>query len=542
MALRLTPLLQQLTIQTKSLELKRLDLSGDSEFVWAQRQLCEEIERQYNARKPVRIIVLKARQLGISTATEGVIFNWSFIQPGTNSLIIAHETGSSRGLFEMTKRYWETWPFRDVYTQKYSTRSELSWVETRSHIKVATAKNLASGRGSTLHAVHASECAFYADAETLMTGLNQTIPDLHGTIVVLESTANGVGNWFHKEWLKATEGESDYVPLFFPWWKHKEYSFATTLSVKSELDADERRLLIMGATYEHIAWRRWAIINKANGDLDNFMQEYPATPDEAFITSGRPIFSHTRLRECYAYEPGHRGYFTDLQDGTVRFNHDRSGNMRIFRRPDPRDKRQDRYFVAGDPSKVISGDPACIQVINRATFEQVAVWHGRVDPITLGNEMVRIGKYFNWATLCPEVEGGGQATIATILTQNYPNVWMHRSADRVTKGFSLFGWSTNYQRKNWCIGTLQRMVIDHSITIHDVITYNQMVNYSELDNGDWGNSDPDVHDDAVMAYAIGVTASRTEPFTADLAPYPSLAHELIEQEYSFEFDDGSGVR
>ena len=155
--------------------------------------------------------------------------------------------------------------------------------------------------------------------------------------------------------------------------------------------------------------------------------------------------------------------------------------------------------------------------------------------------MVRIGKFYNWATLCPEVEGGGQATIATILNLNYPHVWMHRQPDRVSRGFSLFGWSTNYQRKNWCIGTLQRMIIDHSITIHDVITYDQMVNYSEMDNGDWGNSDPDVHDDAVMAFAIGVTASRTEPFTADVAPYPSLIHELVEQEYAgMGFDDGAG--
>jgi len=360
-------------------------MSNDSEFAWAQRRFCQEVENQYNAGKPVRIIVLKARQLGISTATEGIIFNWSFLHPGANSLVIAHESDSSRGLFEMTKRYWDTWPFKSAFKQRYNTRSELSWEDTGSHIKVATAKNMTTGRSSTLHAVHASECAFYPDAETLWTGLNQTIPNVHGSLVVLESTANGIGNWFHKEWLKAEQGESDFVPLFFPWWKHHEYSVATTICTKAELDADEIRLLQMGATYEHLAWRRWAIINKANGDLDMFMQEYPATPEEAFITSGRPIFSHTRLKECFVKEQGHRGYFSDVQDGTVRFNPDRSGNLRIFRRPAPHDRRQDRYFVSGDPSKVISGDPACIQVINRATFEQVAVWHGRVDPITLGH-------------------------------------------------------------------------------------------------------------------------------------------------------------
>ena len=187
-------MLRELTIQTKGLTTEKFPI--DDSFAWAQRQFCTAVEDQYNNGKPVRVIVLKARQLGISTATEAILFNWGFIHHGTNGLVIAHESEASGGLFEKTKMYWDTWPFRPYYTLKYATRRELSWVETRSHIKVATAKNVASGRGSTLHAVHASECAFYNDPETLMVGLNQTIPDKHGTIVVLESTANGVGNWF----------------------------------------------------------------------------------------------------------------------------------------------------------------------------------------------------------------------------------------------------------------------------------------------------------------------------------------------------------
>lgn len=527
--LRLAPLLRELTIQTKGLTTEKFPI--DDAFAWAQRQFVKTVEDEYNAGKPVRVIILKARQLGISTATEGIIFNWSFIHPGTNGLVIAHESEASGGLFEKTKLYWDTWPFRPYYTLKYATRRELQWVETRSHIKVATAKNVASGRGSTLHAVHASECAFYNDPETLMVGLNQTIPNKHGTIVVLESTANGVGNWFHRTWQEAEHGESEYLPLFFPWYLHPEYEFPTTLNIRSELDTDERQLLKLGASYENLAWRRWAITNRANGDLDYFMQEYPSTPAEAFITTGRPIFSYTRLRDCYEEQRGFRGFLHDLPSGRVKFLSDQSGNFTIFKAPKPGDDRQDRYFVAGDPSFSVVGDPACIQVINRKTFEQVAVWHGRIDPMSFGDEMIRVGKFYNHATLCPEVEGGGQAAIATIINRGYPHIWMHRNPDRIPKGFSAFGWSSNWQRKAWAIGTLSRMVIDRSVRIHDLKTYDQLRDYVVRPNGDWGNSNPDIHDDAVMSLAIAVTASRVEGPFIDEDDDRKTFHSIVDQEW-----------
>jgi hypothetical protein len=528
--LALRPLLNQLTIKTKDLEFKRLTIDhGD--YAWSQSPFVSEIERQYNAGKPVRIITLKARQLGISTATEGVMFLWGFMHPGTNGLVMAHETTPAGELFEMTKLYWETWPYKSAYTLKSETKSTLHWSETRSRLRIATAKNIQSGRASTLHAVHASEVAFYPDPETLMLGLNQTIPDRHGTFVVLESTANGVGNWFHDKWEEAEEGGNDYIPMFFPWFRHPEYRMMTTLTIKSELTAEERQLMRIGATYENIAWRRWAIISKAGGDLSLFMQEYPSTPEEAFITTGRPIFDALKLRDCFVEEKGHRGNLIDDPRGRVVFVPDPNGRVTIFRKPKANDSRWDRYFVSGDPSESIQGDPACAQVINRQTLEQVAVWHGRVNPIHFGFEMMRLGKFYNNAMLCPEVEGGGQATVATILTRNYPNVWTDKRADRLKGSFNVYGWSTNYQRKRWSVGTLQRLVLDGSITIHDRITYNQLRNYVEHDNGYWGNSDSTIHDDSVMALSIGVTASETEgPFTAD-APEGSVIHDIYAQEF-----------
>ena len=533
--LQMSPLLKTLTIKTKDLEFRPLDLFyihpeyGD--FGWAQRRFVHQVEKTYNEGKPVRILTLKARQLGISTVTEAILFLWGFIHHGTNGLVMAHEQTASLELFEMTKLYWDRWDFKNAYTLLSQTKQNFHWAETRSRLRVATARNIQSGRASTLHAVHASEVAFYPDPATLMLGLSQTIPSRHGTIVVLESTANGFGNWFYDEWCSAEEGASDYIPLFFPWFKHPEYRSHTTLTTKSELTADERQLLRIGATLENIAWRRWAIINLARGDLQLFMQEYPSTPEEAFITTGRPIFDHLKLRAAFKHEDGIIGRFIEDKFGTVKFQQDISGNWTIFRKPKKGDTRTDRYFCSGDPSETIAGDPACAQVINRQTLEQVAVYHGRVNPMHFADEMMLAGKFYNECMLCPEVEGGGQASVARILTRNYPNVWLDKRADRVSSSFNVFGWSTNYNRKRWCIGTLQRTIIDGSLTIHDRKTYNQLRNYVEDDSGYWGNADKEMHDDAVMALAIGVVASEQEgPFTAD-PPERSPIHDLYAQEF-----------
>jgi hypothetical protein len=347
-----------------------------------------------------------------------------------------------------------------------------------------------------------------------MTGLNQTIPNEHGTLVILESTANGTGNWWHEQWQAAEEGDSDFIPLFFPWYKHYEYKRYTNLSIKSELTAEERRMLKLGASFENIEWYRWALYNKADGDLNKLMQEYPTTPEDAFIATGQPIFPKTLSRECFVPIESWTGFLADTDTGKgVRFVQEPSGNLTVFKAPN-KDNRSDRYFISGDPSMTVEGDPACMQVINRETYEQVAVWHGRIDPISFGFEMMRVGKYYNMAMLCPEVEGGGQATIATIITHNYPNIWMHRWADKAPGKLSVsHGWATNFQRKSWAIGTLKKRIIDKSILIHDRKTYNQLLDYVVRDDGSWGNSDHATHDDAVMALAIAVTGSETEgPF------------------------------
>ena len=509
--LNLRPFLSGLTIQDRDSG-EYIAYDPSSEFGWAQMELIDEVERQYNAGKPVRIIVLKARQLGISTISAGLVFLWSFIRKGTTGLIIAHESDISQSLFEKTQINWENWPFAPLYTAKNMSMNRMTWAETRSSIKIASAKNVKSGRGRTIHILHGSECAYWDEAETLMVGLNQTIPRSHGTIVIMESTANGVGGWFYEEWHKAVAGESDFIPLFFPWFRHYQYSMQNYTVDERRLSRAESHLLKLGATLDNLEWRRWALKNLCHNDEEYFKQEYPATPEEAFLTSGQGVFPPYTVQECYEQKKGARGEIILTPSGRYEFRSSPSGPFTMFRSPSS-DKDWGQYVVAGDPTHTTIGDRACIQVLSARTFEQVGVWHGHIDPINFADELMKLGYFYNTALVNTEVDGPGYATVGRLTSMGYPRLWQHRWADKAPGKISTvnLGWLSNYQRKHWAIGMLKWIFSEKSISIHDPETYKQLLDYAVLNElGTMGNANPKGYDDAVMALAIAVITAMTD--------------------------------
>lgn len=514
----LAPMVRQLYIKDKAMRIRRLEPN------WAQYRYLDLAERQLATTGRIRIIVLKARQLGISTITEALGFKLSFVFPGYKTLVVAHEIPASQNLLEMTHRYWETYPYRPLHTPKMLSRNEIGWVDTGSSMKVATAGNKATGRSSTTHFLHASEVGFWPEARTTMLGLRQAIPDTFGTAIVMESTANGRGNYFHQQWQLAEEGETEFIPLFLPWHEHPEYRgsvIGIRPSIAGRPSEDERILRKMGVDDDRLAWRRWAIINKCDGDLLNFMQEYPSTPEEAFIASGMNVFPAEHLRACFKPETGVKGLLLGDRD-SAEFKAAADGPLTLFRTPvDNRD--WGKYMVAGDPTKTTRGDYAVAQVLNRRTMEQVAVWRGRLDPVSFADELYKLGKYFNDAEVTTEIEGPGYSTIGKLLGMNYPNVWQRQNqADKSPGAMTrdTHGWSTTMQTKQLAIGWLLRLVVEHSTTIHDRKTYDEMSNYVTLDNGGYGNAEDEEHDDTVMSYAIGVVCHQMSP------PLPAYGQEL----------------
>lgn len=499
--MNLLPLVKRLSVVDKNATLIPLVPN------WAQLAFLDEVGRQMNAGKPVRIIVLKARQLGMSTITEAILFSMAFIYNRMKGLVVAHEVDSGQHLLSMTDTYWQTYPFKHLYTPKYQSRNEMAWKETGSSLRVATARNAKAGRGRTLHALHASEVAFWEDPEKTMLGLRQTVPHLPGTFICIESTANGVGNWFYNTWMAAEQGDIDYVPLFFPWHLHPEYqasAFNLPYNNLGNLDSEERALRAMGISDDRMAWRRWAVKNLADGDVNKFHQEYPTTAEEAFVATGTNVFPVGKLREVYEHMEGRTGRL--VRDGDmVRFQADVSGPLRVFRMP-AKDLDWGVYFVAGDPTHTTRGDYACAQVISRRTLEQVAVYRARLDPGSFAEELAKIGKYYNTAMISSEVEGPGYATISRLIGLDYPSMWFNRVADTTPgKTTDHYGWRTTAKSKNLAIGWLLKMVVDQDIKIHDRQTFSEMRDYITLSDGGYGPAAGGGYDDTVMAMAIAVT-------------------------------------
>lgn len=502
---------------------------------WAQREVVETIERQYRAKEPCRIIVLKARQLGISTLAEGVLFLWALLHHNTNSCVVAHERDSSEDLFDKTKLYYETFPFKSTFPTRYSSRKQMTFEGTGSNIWVLTADNIASGRGRTIHCLHASEVGFWKEPTEAMLALQQTMPNLPGTVQIIESTANGIGNWFESAWSKAKAGDNDYIPLFFPWWREPNYipcegSFCLDGSCPrcreatgalGRLDDDEKDLVRLGCDRTHLAWRRGAIDNKCFGSIDLFHQEYPATDTEAFLAEGVNAFPEPMLRACY--EPLAGARFRLVKDetviGGVRAIPDGRGPLRIFRMPSS-DQNWGQYFVGADPCHgIMDGDNAAAHVINRHNKEQVAVWHGKINPIDFADELAKLGAFYNYAMIAPEVDGPGYATVGRLVSI-YPKIWQHRNVDRTVDrqiSTSVLGWSTNWKRKQWAINKLAETFEKGQIVLHDETTFQELRVYTFYGANGYGDvygpakGGDFSHDDLVMSLAITMLCESTEP-------------------------------
>lgn len=266
-----------LKIRTKASETLPFNLNR------VQNYIHQRLEEQREKTGRVRAIILKGRQQGCSTYVEGR-FYWRVTHtPGARAFILTHEQAATDNLFDMVSRYHENCPSQVKPRTGASSAKELSFDRLDSGYKVGTAGTKAVGRSSTFQLFHGSEVAFWPNAQDHAAGVLQAVPDEAGTEVILESTANGIGNYYHTQWQDAEAGLSDFIAVFIPWYWQEEYSREPgenfTLST-DEVKYQEEYGLNLG----QIAWRRAKIIELGSGGL--FRQEYPATAAEAFQSSG----------------------------------------------------------------------------------------------------------------------------------------------------------------------------------------------------------------------------------------------------------------
>ncbi len=501
-----------------------------------QHRLLESVQADLTAGKPVRKRILKARQMGFSTMVEAIQFTMAFLIPRYKALVVSHEKESSEHLLSMCSTYWEHFFAAPFFTTNSTARNRLSWAETKSLMTITTANSVGPARSRTLNSVHGSEVAFWTDPETLLTGLNQALPRTNPlTFFFQESTANGVGNWWHRACNAAMRGEDDYDFLFYGWWEHPEYMASqigrgNMLTGPLILQDDEERALVKFLrargfderdVHDKMMWRRVYIATECLGDIEKFHQEYPTTPEEAFVASGRNIFPIEYLRSVYRPRVPVTGDLHPEPNGGVRFVPDppgtiKGGPLAVYAYPGERMIAD--YVIGGDGGWTAGGDYACAQVLNRETWEQVATFREKLDANTFGEKMVLLGRYYNNALLVPEANRAGGATIGAIRARGYNNLFVHTKAAAV-RGMpdNMYGWTTNETTKQEVISNMQKALYDahqpHNrdrglgLLIRDKATYTEMKEYVKLEGrGGIGNSDGTDHDDTVMALGIALTA------------------------------------
>lgn len=284
-----------LNIRTKSGEPKLFT------FNRAQKYLHTKLETQKKATGRVRAVILKGRQQGCSTYIQARFFHQVITHRGKKAFILTHDKEATKNLFGMAQRFYENLTDGLVPVPDTANAKELYFREIDSGYAVGTAGNKSVGRSQTIQLMHASEVAYWAFAEEHSKGILQAISNEPGTEILMESTANGIGNYFHQRWLSAMTQDNEYQAIFLPWYWQDEYTYS---ALNLNMTDEEQQLFNMysanGLTKEHIAWRRIKISEFSKdfeAGREHFNVEYPVNATEAFKNPISNVFINSKFVE-----------------------------------------------------------------------------------------------------------------------------------------------------------------------------------------------------------------------------------------------------
>ena len=477
-----------LKIRTKAGEIAPLKLNP------AQKILQEAVDKQMKSEGKIRIIILKARQQGLSTYTGGYLYFSVSQQPARKAMVITHHADSTRALFDLTKRFHDNMVEILKPHTKYSSRRELSFDTLDSSYVVATAGGDAVGRGETFSHVHASELAFWpkSTAEDIWNGLSQAVPNAKGTAVFIESTANGVSGVFYDMWKGAVEGTNGYVPVFIPWFTDPEYREPVPKNFKRT--PEEKELVKKyKLDNEQLQFRRLKI---AQNGIDLFNQEFPDTPETAFLTTGRPVFNPAQLQDAIKDA-------RDLEqklalEGDEWVNHHR-GELQTYRIHDA----GERYVIGADVAMGVRGGDWSVAQVLDSKKRQVATWRGQVHPDYFAEILRELGAYYNEAFIIVENNSHGILT-ATRLGKDfaYPNFFTEVQIDKLTdKETTKLGFTTTAKTKPLIIDELRASMREGELELNDLTTIREMLTYIVTETGAM-QAEQGCFDDCVMSLAL----------------------------------------
>ena len=524
----------------------------------AQRIVQARITAQLKRLGKVRLIILKARQEGISTLVAARFFRTAHLFPGTVSLVVADELGRAEKLFQIYERYYDNLPAEIKPRKKQTARGRYLSFYHDSEIGVRPASDKQAGRATTIHRLHASELAYWGGtARTTWVSLMQAVPQGSGEVIV-ESTANGAGGLFHELWELAESGKSDWEAIFLPWWIHEEYEIETTPDIEawimSTLDDFERVATGEGIPYQgalhvlpitKLAWRR-AVIAENFGTVigevpspaavRSFQVEYPATAEEAFLTSGSCFFDEDILRRMTlrVSEPILTGRLVRINETeSFRVDPNTRGPVYVWAEPDPDahyvigvDTAEGRLATATRSARNPGGeadeedrDFSAAIVLELPTKDHgarvVAEIHGRLAPEVFTEQLVKLGEWYscgggttgfyrNKALIAVESNHSSGQTVLRLLKEHYryaPLYWQRETNRRTKKVGRRLGWRTDEVTRMIMLDDAGRIVRQESVEIPSRQLLKEMITFIVWPNGKPAANDG-CHDDRVIGFAI----------------------------------------
>lgn len=479
----------QIKIQDKHWRMNHLYKinTKDKKLVQFKQNLAQT---NYALRKGNRNLILKARQLGFTTDCLLDFFDSTITEPNTHTAIVAHKQDKVVKLFEIVKRAYENMPAGLKPKVSFDNRNELYFPEIDSKIYVTM-----DSRGETVHNLHVSEAHFIKNAEEMLAGTLESVPK-NGHIN-LESTGNGVAGYFYDEW---ETKDSEFKKHFYNWLWDADYQEETDKSLE-DLENDYRQLSIRFGTIPDIV-SRFALskqqlawyIGKVRRHKELVVQEYPTTPLEAFLASGRNVFHMADLQKHQALAPIERKY----------------GDLLIWEKP----LKNFRYTIGVDASEGRGGDNAVICVLNAYTGEQVAEYASNTTPPDkLAHLAMEIGHMYNNALIVPESNNHGHAVIQ-ILRPRYANVYRRETMDETTKEKNyIMGWNTSGMTKPLLVDNLEEAVREKTTSIKSEDTLKEMKIFVQTDtSGKLGyGAEGSGKDDRVIAYGLAIQGIKDTP-------------------------------
>ena len=472
------------------------------EFNAAQKIVDDAIEKQLKETGKVRAIVLKARQMGLSTYATGRVYWKSYLTPFNKSVVMAHDSATSDALFAMSRNIIQNMRPEFAPILKKSNSKEIGFEHNDSGYRLYTAGSPEAGRGTTPTIAHLSEVAFWTHDAKILAGLFQGISQADGTEVILESTANGVGNEFHRLWKGAVAGENEYIPIFVPWFLMPEYKrvvlepeeFSETITEEEE-ELQARH----GLNIEQLYWRRLKI---AEGGMDKFRQEYPSTAEEAFIVSGANVFNTEKLMNMEADAVQKKQHFSI---DSCMFEDHREGFLEIFKYP----KFESNFVIGADCALGVGRDYSAAVVLNEDREVCAVYRNNKMDPTQYGDLLFYLGRFYNNALTAVESNSLGIATLNRLKQMDYVNLYHQTKVANISneEGTRL-GWRTTQATKPMIIGHLKNAIENDDIHLASPTIIQECLDYVADENGRT-NAISGCNDDTVIATAIALEVLRT---------------------------------